>query len=219
MNVYELLSVGMVILLGLLGGKLSHRIKVPRVTGYMLTGLIFGPSVLGVISTTTLLDINVINEIALGLILFAIGGEIELHHLQAMGRKIFYVALAESLGAFVLVFFVTALLTSDWGLSILLGSISMATAPGVTLLVIREYATRGPLTETLLAVVAINNVLCLIVFRVFFSFYSLSLGEPFGTVLLMLFKELALSLVIAAAVAALIAFWEQHIDDLSELLW
>lgn len=51
MQVYELLSVGMVILLGLLGGKLSHRIKIPRVTGYMLVGLVFGPSVLTVMES------------------------------------------------------------------------------------------------------------------------------------------------------------------------
>ena len=74
MEIYELLAVGMVILLGLLGGKLSHRYKIPKVTGYMVTGLIFGPSVLGLISTATLNDIHMINDIALGLILFAIGG-------------------------------------------------------------------------------------------------------------------------------------------------
>lgn len=73
---HELLSVGVVILLGILGGKLSHRIKIPRVTGYMLVGLIFGPSVMGLITSATLQNIQLINEIALGLILFAIGGRL-----------------------------------------------------------------------------------------------------------------------------------------------
>ena len=218
MEIAELLSVGMVILLGILGGKLSHRIKIPRVTGYMLTGLLFGPSLLGLISSKTLGDISLINDIALGLILFAIGGEIELGHLRAMGRKVVYIAMAESLGAFVLVFGITYAITGDLGLAILLGAISIATAPGVTLLVIREYRSRGALTDTLLAVVAINNVLCLIMFRVFFTVYSLSQGEPFWPMMLLLLKEFGATLIIGGVVAVIITFWEQRIDDLSELL-
>ena len=218
MEIAELLSVGMVILLGLLGGKLSHRIKIPRVTGYMLTGLLFGPSLLGLISSQTLADITLINDIALGLILFAIGGEIEWRHLKAMGRKVIFIALAESVGSFVLVFILTMLITDDLGLAILLGAISIATAPGVTLLVIREYRTRGPLTDTLLAVVAINNVLCLLAFRVFFTVYSMSQGEPFWPMILLLLKEFGMTIVIGGVIAAMITYWEQKIDDLSELL-
>ncbi len=218
MQIYELLGVGMVILLGLLGGKLSHRLKIPKVTGYMLTGLVFGPSVLGLISAETLQSIHMINDIALGLILFAIGGEIEFRHLKSMGKKIILIALAESLGAFVLVFIATALITGRPGLGILLGAISMATAPGVTLLVIREYRARGELTDTLAAVVAINNMLCLIVFRVFFSFYNLMNGDTLPEVAFSLFKELIVSVGIGGAIAAVITFWEQRIDDLGELL-
>ncbi|MFQ6007626.1 MAG: cation:proton antiporter [Candidatus Zixiibacteriota bacterium] len=218
MEVYELLSVGMVILLGLLGGKLSHHFKIPSVSGYMLTGLIFGPSVLGLISSSTLDDIRMINEIALGLILFAIGGEVELHHLLSMGKKVILIALAESFGAFTLVFLATVAITNNYGLAVLLGSISMATAPGVTLLIIREYHTRGPLTETLLAIVALNNIICLILFRLFFALYSLIHGAHLGEISVVLVKELVGSVVIGAAVAAMITFWEQKIDDLSELL-
>jgi Kef-type K+ transport system membrane component KefB len=218
MEVYELFSVGMVILLGLLGGKFSHRFKVPSVTGYMLTGLLFGPSVLGLISSSTLNDIRMINDIALGLILFAIGGEVELHHLRAMGKKIIYIALAESFGAFLLVFLVTMAITNDAGLAILLGAVSMATAPGVTLLVIREYHTRGPLTETLLAIVALNNFICLVLFRLLFSFYSMIQGETLEVIALTLLKELIGAVLLGGIIAAIITFWEQKIDDLSELL-
>ncbi len=215
---YELLSVGLVLLLGILGGKLSHRIKIPRVTGYMLTGLIIGPSVFGLISAQTLESIHMVNDIALGLILFAIGGEIELNHLKGMGAKVLYIAFAESFGAFALVFLATFFITGAVGLGVLLGSIAIATAPGVTLLVVREYSARGPLTEMLLAVIAINNILCLIIFRLFFASYSLFSGTPFLTVSLLLFKELILSSIIGVIIAGIIALWEQKIDDLSELL-
>lgn len=218
MRLDELFSVALVILLGILGGKLSHRLRIPRVTGYMLTGLFFGPSVLGIITPHSLQQIALLNDIALGLILFAIGGEIEWRHLRSMGKSVLMIALAESAGAFLLVTVATYLITGDIGLAVLLGSIAIATAPGVTLLVIREYQARGPLTDTLLAVVAINNVLCLLTFRVIFAGYSLASGDAVGGVVLMLFKELVLSVLIGAVIAAMIAFWEHHIDDLSELL-
>jgi Kef-type K+ transport system membrane component KefB len=170
------------------------------------------------ISSVTLDDIHLINDIALGLILFAIGGEIELHHLKSMGKKVIFIALAESFAAFVLVTIVSLLVTNDIHISMLLGAISIATAPGVTLLVIREYSTRGPLTEMLLAVVGINNILCLIIFRIILAVTSLSLGEPILAAGLALIKELALSVVIGGAIAGVITWWEQKIDDLSELL-
>ena len=217
-RLHELLGVGIVILLGLLGGKLSHRIKIPRVTGYMLVGLLFGPSVIGLISTETLNNIHLVNEIALGLILFAIGGEIEIHHLRSMGPRVLWIALAESAGAFVLVSILTLLLSGDVGVALLLGSVSVATAPGVILLVIREYRARGPLTDTLLAVVAINNVLCLVLFRMAFAGYAYMSGEPLGTLLLELVRELLASVIVGATIGGIITFWEQKISDLSELL-
>jgi len=218
MQIDGLLSVGIVILIGLLGGKLSHKYNIPRVTGYMLIGLLFGPSVFGLLSSELLSDIHLINDIALGLILFAIGGEIELHHIKAMGKKVVFIAIAESLGAFALIFGVTMGISGDLGLASLLGTIAIATAPGVTLLVIREYSARGPLTETLLAVVAMNNVICLVAFRLFFSAYSLANGAPMLDVAFDVFKELVLSVVIGLGLGGLITYWEKKIDDLSELV-
>ena len=84
MTLYELFSVGMVLLLGLLGGKVAHRFRVPRITGYMLTGLLLGPSMLSFISSETLNNIHVLNEIALGLILSAIGGEFQLARIRSI---------------------------------------------------------------------------------------------------------------------------------------
>jgi Kef-type K+ transport system membrane component KefB len=214
----SILSAGLVILLGILGGKISHRVNIPKVTGYMLIGLIFGPSLVGLLTQETIAEISLINDIALGLILFGIGGELQLDRMRALGRKLIVIALAESLGALLFVFTAVALVEHDLGLALLLGSISMATAPGVTLLVIREYKARGPLTETLLGVVALNNVLCLVAFRFVFAFYSLAGGEPMLDTAFTLLKELVGSVVIGLAVGAMITYWEQKIDDLSELL-
>lgn len=218
MTLYGLFSVGMVLLLGLLGGKVAHRFRVPRITGYMLTGLLLGPSVLSVISSATLSEIHVLNEIALGLILFAIGGEFQLSRIRALGKRIIWIGLAESAGAFVLVFAATSLITGDFALSILLAAMSMATAPGVILLVTREYKSVGPATDTILTIVALNNVVCLVAFRFAYAIYSLVAGDPIGQTSLVLFKELVIAAMIGGGVGVMISYWEQAIDDLSELL-
>ncbi len=178
MTMYGLFSVGMVLLLGLLGGKVAHRFRVPRITGYMLTGLLMGPSVLKVISSDTLSEIHVLNEIALGLILFAIGGEFQLSRIRALGKRIIWIGMAESAGAFVLVFAATSLITGDLALATLLAAMSMATAPGVILLVTREYKSVGPVTDTILTIVALNNVVCLVAFRFAYAIYGLLAGDP-----------------------------------------
>ncbi len=216
--VSELLSVGIILLIGIVGGNLSHRLKIPKITGYMVVGLLAGPSVFGLLSHEIISDIYLINDIALGLILFAIGGEVELQHLKSLGRKIIYITLAESFGAFILVAAASIIITEDWGLSLLLGTIAMATAPGVVLLVIREYNARGILTESLLAVVAINNIICLVVFRLLLGIYGIVGGESVGIALLSIGRELLLSIVIGGAIGWLITLWEQKIHDLSELL-
>ena len=71
-------------LLGLLGGKIARKIGLPKVTGYIITGLLIVPSVFGLISFETLKSMSLINDIALGLILFAIGGSFEIHHIRTI---------------------------------------------------------------------------------------------------------------------------------------
>ena len=100
-----------------------------------------------------------------------------------MGSKVIFIALAESFGAFLLVFLVSYTIQGDAGLAILLGTDSIATAPGVTLMVTREYHARGPLTDTLLAVVALNNVICLLRFQLFFAGFWLVRQMPAGEVI------------------------------------
>ncbi len=78
-TLHYLAPVGAVMLLGLLGGNLAKLIKLPKVTGYLLTGLLIGPSVLQLISTEVVSSLSLINDIALGLIMFAIGGVFEIH--------------------------------------------------------------------------------------------------------------------------------------------
>ena len=205
--------------MGLLGGKFARRIKVPRVTGYLFIGLIIGPYVTGLIPESVNKELSVINDIALGLILFAIGNEFEWSHIKRVGLKSLIRLMLFETGA--VMFLVTIgflFLGFNFSFSLLLAAIAVATAPGATLLVIREYHTSGTLTDRLLALVAINNVFSLISFSIIYSFIHFQRGTDWITCLLNPFYVIIVSIALGFFLGRLLAVWENHLDERSELL-
>jgi Kef-type K+ transport system membrane component KefB len=217
-GIHELLSVGLVILLGVVGGKIARRLKAPQVTGYLLMGLVMGPSFLDILTEQQIRQVHLVNDIALGLILFAIGGVFHIEKFRLIGKKILYLTFAESFGAMILVMIAALILADSVPKGILLGVIAIATAPGATLLVLREYNSRGPLTDYTLSVVALNNMLCIVLFSLAFAGVHIGEGMEIGAALLEPLKEIAGALVIGGVVGAALSFWESRIDNLPELL-
>lgn len=161
----QLSVVGTFLLCGFIGGKLVNRVKLPAVTGYLLVGLAIGPSILGIVSEDLLAALAPISSLALGLIAFTIGGEFEIGHLAKLGKSVIAIAIFEVVGAFTAVTLAFRfLLHQPLYVSLLFGAISSATAPAATIMVLREYRARGPLTDTLLAVVAIDDALCVMAY-------------------------------------------------------
>lgn len=158
-------SVALLILAGFLGGKVVNRVKLPAVTGYLLAGVLLGGSVLGLVDGRTVAALQPINNIALGLIAFIIGGEFSFSNLKRLGAGVMLIAVFEVLGALAVVTGAMALLFKmPLAQALIFGAISSATAPAATVLVIRELKAKGPLTDTLLAVVAIDDALCVMAF-------------------------------------------------------
>ena len=108
------------------------------------------------------------------MILFSVGSIFDLQRVQTVGLRVLRVTLAESLLAAILVSAAMLALGQSWQASLLLGSIAMATAPASTLMVIRECNASGPLTETLLGVIGVNNILCLTAFATVAAVIDLS---------------------------------------------
>ncbi len=217
-TLHYLAPVGAVMLLGLLGGKLAKFFKLPKVTGYLLTGTIIGPSVLGLISQETIENLSLLNDIALGLIMFAIGGVFEIHHIKTVGKKTLWLTIAQSLGAMLFVTIALIIVGVSFYPALLLGVIGIATAPAATLLVIREYESKGEFTDSLITIVAMSNIICILFFELFFSFGLLKDGVSWYYAILSPLYELGGSLVIGGAVGYLISIWEQKIDDQAEML-
>ncbi|MCJ7766543.1 MAG: cation:proton antiporter, partial [Thiovulaceae bacterium] len=150
---------GVSLLLAFYIGQSARFIRLPMILGYMVTGIILGPSVLGMIDPEGLEQLSFVIDVGLGIVAFSIGTELDLFSLKRLGFGIVTVIFAESFGAFMLVFFFVYLFSQDLVLAILLGAIAPASAPAGTVAVIKEYKAKGPMTKALYAVVGFDDAL------------------------------------------------------------
>ena len=178
-----LLSVSVAILAGLLMTRISRLAKLPNVTAYLVSGVLIGPFVLGALgidylgftSFAQVEGLELASDIALGFIAFSIGSEFRLAELKAIGKQTFVVGVFQALTATLLVDIALMIFHSlrpdvlTTAQAITLGAIATATAPAATLMVVRQYKAKGPLTNLLLPVVALDDAVGLVVFAVSFG--------------------------------------------------
>jgi Kef-type K+ transport system membrane component KefB len=172
----EILSVGLILMAALIAGHAAQLIRVPEVTGYLLVGLLIGPTALDLISHDNLEALGFLSEVALGLILFSIGSIFEASQFRRLGRGVVRITLFETSCSFVLVAIGVWAAGQPVAVALLLGVVAMETAPATTLMVLHEYDAEGPLTDRLLALLAMNNVFVLVSFGVVSAALTLVLG-------------------------------------------
>ncbi|MBD95630.1 MAG: hypothetical protein CL482_15445 [Acidobacteria bacterium] len=220
----ELTSLGLILLLALLAGHLVRYARVPEVTGYILAGVALGPSVLGWVSAENLAALQVLSEVALGLILFSVGSVFEFSLFRRIGRNVLYLTLVESVLAGSLVAGAMLLLGQPWQIAGLLGAIAIATAPASTLMVIREVDSEGPLTDTLLGIIAVNNLFCITVYSLVAALIDLTTGLG-GAFLPTLYRsvfplvwQLFGSAALGFLVGLMLAGWSRQVRETGEML-
>ncbi|MEG0805034.1 MAG: cation:proton antiporter [Lachnospiraceae bacterium] len=157
-------EVAVMLLTGILLGRVAKHCKLPNVTGYLIAGLILGPSLFNIIPQTMVNGFSVISDIALAFIAFSVGVGFSFRYFKKVGIAPIVIAIFESFGAIILVTGVLILCGFDVKLSIMLGAIAAATAPAQTIMVIKQYKAKGSLTSMLLSVVAIDDAVALIGF-------------------------------------------------------
>lgn len=178
-----LLSVSIALLAGLLMTRLFKPFKLPAVTAYLIAGVLIGPYCIGALgidglgfnSLEAVSGLSVISQIALGFIAFSIGSEFRLEDLKKIGKQAFVIGIFQALVA--TVFVDLALLVVHIAMPdklslaqmLTLGAIATATAPAATLMVVRQFKAKGPLTSLLLPIVALDDAVGLIVFAVCFG--------------------------------------------------
>lgn len=183
LNVLFLL--GLAMFGGTIGGRLFQKLRIPQVVGYIVVGILIGQTGVGIISEQTIQAFQPFNYFALGLIGFMIGGELKKEIFLKYGKQFVYILLCEGIASFLLVSILVGLVGSfffynaslSWSLAFLLGAIASATAPAATTHVLWEYKTKGPLTTTVLGIVAMDDGLALILFAIASSVAGALIGN------------------------------------------
>ncbi len=168
MSTLETLKYIAIVIAGaLLFAKLLGKIKFPDVTGYLLAGIVIGPMVLNIVPEDAVKNLEILSEVALAIIAFNIGTEMKISGLKRTGGAILTVTFMQAMATFVIVWFsLSYLMGMNHVYSLLIGSIACATAPAATLLVIKQYKAKGPIVETLIPVVAIDDAICIMAFGI-----------------------------------------------------
>ncbi len=227
-----LLSLSVALLAGLLLSRLAKLVHLPAVTAYLVAGILVGPFLLGRIgveglgfnSLEQLDSFKIICDLALGFIAFSIGNEFRLSQLKKIGKQATVIGIFQAIFTTVIVdavlvcvhFIKPDLLPLPS--AIVLGAVATATAPAATLMVVRQYKAKGPLTDILLPVVALDDAVGLVVFAVSFGIAGAMNTGHFDVISMVLnpFLEVVLSLLLGALMGWLFTICEKHFHSRSK---
>lgn len=202
-----LLSLGLAMAIGLLLTRVVKLFNLPNVTGYLIAGLLVGPYCFNFITDEYLETFKIITTVALGFIAFSIGSEFQIKTLRYVGKNAVIITCFEALTAVLLVNVVLHFAGFPLPISLILGAISAATAPAATLMVVRQYKANGPVTQTLLPVVALDDAVGLMVYSVSVALaktFCTDAEMTFATVVVAPIVEIVSSLAIGAALGGIL---------------
>ncbi len=229
-----LLCLSVALFLGLMLSRLAKLIKLPAVTAYLVTGILAGPYILGAFGVkglgfTSLAEIKslgIISDVALGFIAFSIGNEFRLASLKKIGKQATVIGIAQAV--FTTLIVDSALIGLHFIIpdklplpsAIILGAVAAATAPAATLMVVRQYKSKGPLTDILLPIVALDDAVGLVLFAISFGVAKAMISGQVDliSVLLEPALEVVMSLLLGAAMGLLFTFFERFFHSRSKRL-
>ena len=229
-----LLCVSISLLAGLLLSRLAKLLKLPAVTAYLVAGILIGPyclgklgvSGLGFTSKEDVESVSILADVALGFIAFSIGNEFRLSQLKKIGKQATIVGILQAVFTTVLVdaaLIVTHLIMPDklsLSAALVLGAIASATAPAATLMVVKQYKAKGPVTDILLPVVALDDAVGLVLFAVSFGIAkAIKIGAiSIISILVEPLLEIVLSLALGASMGYLFSLFERFFHSRSKRL-
>lgn len=216
-----LVFVGASVIIGFIGGKFSNKFKMPAVVGYLIAGLLLGPSFVNVLNHNALESLGVFNDLALGLVAFIIGSEMRLGTLKKLGKGVITIIFSESFGAFLLVAFGVYLLTHKIYLALIFGAMAPASAPAGTAVVLQEYKAKGPLTNSLYAVVGLDDGLAIMIYafasglaKIFLTGGNLSFVSIIEKPLI----EIGGAIILGAVMGLILGYFIRKVYNKSEIL-
>ena len=243
MDIYiMLLKVALVLAVGFVGALIARKLKLPNVSGYLVLGLLLGPSLglifkdfKGVITVADNTALEFISELALAFIAFSIGSEFALKNIKKLGKEIFTLTTLEVVGAVLVVFLALFFLPKpdviqtgyhpfakeNIAFGMILASMSAATAPAATIMVIRQYRAYGAVTKTILPVTALDDIFGIVVFGFFIAIAKILVPQGATNVPLLLmflspFIEVFGSVLIGALLGLILSKLANKFDRLRD---
>ena len=230
-----LLSLSVALFAGLMLSRLAKAVKLPAVTAYLIAGILVGPYVLGAlgvkglgfVSMADVKSYSLLADVALGFIAFSIGNEFRLSQLKKTGKQATIIGIFQAVFTTLLVdaiFIGLHFLMPDklpLPAAIVLGAVASATAPAATLMVVRQYKAKGPLTDILLPIVALDDAVGLILFAISFGVAKAmrsTEGLSLVSILVEPILEVVLSLLLGLVMGLLFTFFERFFHSRSKRL-
>lgn len=211
-----ILSIGVLIFTGFLFGELAAKIKFPRISGYILSGILLNPNLLSIMSSDFVSKTAPLLSVSLAFITFSIGGSLSVQKLRKSGKTIILLTLFEASFAFISVFIITFLSLTYFihifsssaviiATSLILATLATPTDPSATLAVIHEYKAKGVVSSSMLEIAAFDDIIGIIFYTVvtaFAAFFMSNSGVDTGQI----FKGLGKGIGGAIALGAAIGF-------------
>ena len=229
-----LLCLSIALFAGLMLSRVAKIFQLPAVTAYLVAGILIGPYFLGSFGVnglgfTSMENIDaydVIPDVALGFIAFSIGNEFRLSQLKQIGKQATVIGIFQALATcFVVdaILIIVHLVAPDklsLPAAITLGAVATATAPAATLMVVKQYKAKGPLTSLLLPIVALDDAVGLVIFAVSFGIAKALIVGSIDIISIVIepLLEVVLSLVLGALMGALFTFCEKFFHSRSKRL-
>ncbi len=229
-----LLILSVALFAGLMLSRLAKVMQLPAVTAYLVAGIIIGPYVLGKLGIgglgfTSMDEIHtysLLSDIALGFIAFSIGNEFRLSQLKKTGKQATVIGIFQAVFTTLLVdaclIGLHFLIPDKFPLpaAIILGAIASATAPAATLMVVKQYKAKGPLTDILLPIVALDDAVGLVLFAVSFGVAKAMINNSFDLISMILepILEVVFSVLLGLIMGLLFSFFEKFFHSRSKRL-
>jgi Kef-type K+ transport system membrane component KefB len=214
------IDIALLVGIGILGGKVAEFFHLPRVTGYIIIGMIFGPNVLNLFNTDMIADLKPLKVLGLGFIGYNVGLEVNFKMLKYNRNAVVFITLIQAIVTFLLVGGAILLFVDEyaWTYALILGAIATVTTPAPIVACIKSYHTKGRLTQLLCPMIALDDVFGVILFAfvlpiaVYLAGHtgeSLTVGVLLGEPLLKILFSIGIGLIIGLVVERFIEYFNK----------
>ncbi len=203
------LTLAMLLIAALFAGGFAGLLRIPKVTAYLLAGVLVGPSVLNWVDHERAQLFEPLTKLAIALVLFNLGCHFPLMRARRILRRVLRLSVGDQAGTFLLVALGLMLVGDSWQAAILLGALAVATAPATTILVLKEAESEGTVTEYTNALVALNNLSAIVLFELLFlaiHFFEGKLVMPVAVQLRGLLQDVAGSVLLGVVAGGAVSY-------------